>query len=59
MKCTTFPEQGSDISNLINVIFFSAGGGKSSKENFLENFTLEEISHLIQIDGLQKDCLMT
>jgi len=33
-----FPEQGSDISNFVNVIYCSAGVGKSSKENFLENF---------------------
>ena len=38
LECTTFPEQGSDVSNFVNVIEFSAGGGKSSKENFLENF---------------------
>ena len=38
MECTTFPEQGSDISNFVNVLYFSAGGGKSSKENFLEDF---------------------
>jgi hypothetical protein len=38
LECTTFPEQGSDISNFVNVILFTAGGGKSSKENFLENF---------------------
>jgi hypothetical protein len=38
LECTTFPEQGSDISNFVNTINFSAGGGKSSKENFLEDF---------------------
>ena len=38
LECTTFPEQGSDISNFINIIDFVAGGGKSSKENFLEDF---------------------
>lgn len=38
MECTTFPEQGRDISNFLDVIEFSASGGKSSKENFLEKF---------------------
>ena len=38
LKCTTFLEQGTDISNFQFVLYFSAGGGKSSKENFLENF---------------------
>ena len=38
LECTTFPEQGTDISNFVNVLYFSAGGGKSSKENFLEDF---------------------
>ena len=38
LECTTFPEQGRDISNFLYVIYFSAGGGKSSKENFLEDF---------------------
>ena len=38
LECTKFPEQGSNISNFINTIDFSAGGGKSSKENFLEEF---------------------
>ena len=34
LQCTTFPEQGSDISNFANVLYFSASTGKSSKENF-------------------------
>ena len=38
MQCTTFPEQCSDISNFVNVLYFSASTGKSSKENFLEDF---------------------
>ena len=38
LQCTTFPEQGSDISNFVNVLYFSASTGKSSKENFLEDF---------------------
>ena len=38
LECTTFPEQGTDNGNFVSVIYFSAGGGKSSKENFLEDF---------------------
>lgn len=46
LECTTFPEQGSDISNFVNVIEFSAGGGKSSKENFLEDFNPNRLLNL-------------
>ena len=38
IECTTFPEQGTDNGNFLFTIDFSAGGVKSSKENFLENF---------------------
>jgi hypothetical protein len=38
LQCTTFPEQGTKISTLENVIYFTSSGGKSSKEVFLENF---------------------
>ena len=38
LECTTFPEQGTDNGNFLFTIDFSAGGGKSSKENFLEDF---------------------
>ena len=38
LEFTTFPEQGTDICNFIDVLYHSAGGGKSSEVNFLEDF---------------------
>lgn len=38
LECTTFPEQGTNISNFENTLLFSNGNGYSSQHNFLEDY---------------------
>jgi len=39
LQSTTLPEQGTDIKEHENVLFFSNGGGYSSHTNFLEEYS--------------------